>query len=104
MQCHTVRLNIKAISALNPGQALVDTSDCPIYALTKEAIYRFLDKFPGYCALFVGLYIEQCLLVVHGQLVDGSSLKEFLETCSLATIDVSAVAGVNQIKSALYCV
>ena len=104
MQCHTMRLNIKAVNALNPGQTPVDISDCPIYALTKEAIYRFPDKFPGYCAMFGGLHIEQCLLVVHGQLVDGSGLKEILETCSLATIGVSAAVDVNQIKRALYCV
>ena len=104
MECHTMRLNIKAINALNPGQAPVHTSDCPTYTLTKEAIYRFPDKFPGYCAMFGGLHIEQCLLVVNGQLLDDSGLKEILETCSLVTIGVSAVVGLNQIKHALYCV
>ena len=104
MQCHTMKLNIKAVNALNPGQAPVDTSDCPIYALTKEAIYRFPDKFPDYFAMFGGLHIEQCLLVVHGQLIDNSGLKEILETCSLATIGVGAVVDVNQIKRARYCI
>ena len=47
MQCRTLRLSIKAANALNPGQTPVDTSHCPIYALTKKAIYRFSDKFPG---------------------------------------------------------
>ena len=51
-----MRLNIKAVKALNPGQTLVDTLDCPIYALTKEVIYHFPDKFPEYCAMF-GDYI-----------------------------------------------
>ena len=37
MQVHTMNLNIKAISGLNSGQTPVDVSDCPIYALTKEA-------------------------------------------------------------------
>ena len=90
-----MRLNIKAVNALNPGQMPVDTSDCPIYTVTKEAIYHFPDKFPGYCAMFGGLHIEQCLLVVHGQLLDGSGLKGMLETCSLATIGVGAVVDVN---------
>ena len=31
-----MRLNIKAVNTLNPGQTPVDTSDCLIYALTKE--------------------------------------------------------------------
>ena len=30
MQCHTMRLNIKGVNALNPGQMPVDISDCPI--------------------------------------------------------------------------
>ena len=98
MQCHTKRLNIEAVNDLNPGQTPVETSDCPIYALTKEATYCFPDKFPGYCAMFEGL------LVVHHQLVDGNDLKEILETCSLATIGVSAVVDINQIKRAFYCV
>ena len=104
MQCRTMRLNIKAVKALNPGQTPVDTLDCPIYALTKEVIYHFPDKFPEYCAMFGDLHIEQCLLVVHDQLTDGSGLKEILETCSLVTIGVSAVVDVKQSEGALYCV
>ena len=49
-----MRLNIKAVNALNPGQMPVDTFDCQIFALTKEAIYCFPDKFPGYRAMFGG--------------------------------------------------
>ena len=30
MQCHTMRLKIKGVNALNPGQMPVDISDCPI--------------------------------------------------------------------------
>ena len=63
------------VNTLNPGQMPVDTSDWTIYVLTNEAIYRFLDKFPRYYAMFAGFHIEQCLLVVHDQLVDSSSLK-----------------------------
>ena len=104
MKCPTMRLNIKAANAFNPGQTLFDTSDCPIYALAKEAIYHFQDKFPGYCAIFGGRHIEQCILVVHDQLVAGSGLKEIFETYSLATIGASAVVDINQIKRRLYCV
>ena len=45
MQVRKMHLNIKAISALNPGQTPVDVSDCPVYALTKEAQFRFLEQF-----------------------------------------------------------
>ena len=104
MQVHTMRLNKKAVSALNPGQTPVDMSDCPVFAFTKEAQYRLADEFSDYFAMFGGLHIEQCMLVTHGQLIAGSGLKEILESCSLATIGAGAVVDVNQIKRARYCV
>ena len=73
-------LNIKAFNILNPGQMPVGTSDCQIYALTKEAIYCFPDKFPGYCAMFGGLDIEQCLCSLYHKLVEAAkSDNSFLE-------------------------
>ena len=98
MQVHTMNLNIKAISALNPGQTPFDVSDCPVYALTKEAQFRFPEHFSKYFAMFRGLHIEQCLLVTHGQFIERSDLREILKTCSLATIGIGAVVDVNQIE------
>ena len=103
MQCHTMELNIKSVNVVNPGQTPVDVSDCPIYALTKEVIYRFPERFSNYVAMFGGLHIEQCLLVVHGQLIENSGLKEILQSCSLATIGAGSVVDVNHIKRARYC-
>ena len=99
-------LNIKAVNVLNPRQTPVETSDFPVYALTKEAIYCFPDKFIGYSAIIGGLLIEQGLLEVRGYLVDDSSLKEQKKcwTCSLATTGVSVVVDVNQIKRTLFCI
>ena len=48
--------------------------------------------------MFGGLHIEQCLLVTHGQFIEGSGLREILEACSLATIRVGAVVDINQNK------
>lgn len=79
MQCHVMKLNIKAVKALNPGQTPLDISDFPIFALTKEEIYCFADERPIYFALFGGLHIEQCLLIVHSQLIENSGLIEILE-------------------------
>ena len=98
-----MNLNIKT-SALNSGQTPVDVSDCPVYALAKEAQFRFPEHFSNYFAMFGGLYMEQCLLVTHGQFIEGSGLTEILEACSLATIGVGVVVDVNQIKRARYCV
>ena len=92
------------MSALNSGQTPVDVSDCPVYALKKEAQLRFPEHFSNYLAMFGGLHIEQCLLVTHGQFIEGNGLREILEACSLATIGVGAVVDVNQIKQARYCV
>ena len=104
MQVHTMNLNIKSISALNPGQTPVDVSDCLVYALTKKAQFRFLEQFSNYFAMFGGLHIEKCLLVTHGQFIEGSGLREILDACLLVTIGVGAVVDVNQIKRARYCV
>ena len=43
-------------------------------------------------------------MVTHAQFIEGSGLREILETCLLATIRVGAVVDVNQIKRARYCV
>ena len=99
-----MNLNIKTISALNPGQTPVDVSDCPVYALTKEALFRFPEHLSNYSAMFGGLHIEQCLLIIHGQFIKGSALREILEACSLATIGVGALVDVNEIKRARCCV
>ena len=45
MQLHTMNLNRKAISTLNPGQMLVDVFDWPVYDFTKEAQFRFPNTF-----------------------------------------------------------
>ena len=98
-----MNLNIKAISVLNPGQTPVDVSDCPVYAFTKEVQFRFPEHFSNYFAMFEGLHIEQCLLVTYGQFIEGSGLREILETFSLAAIVVGAVVYVKQINRARYC-
>ena len=53
--------------------------------------------------MFEGLHIEQCLLVTYGQFIEGSGLREILETFSLAAIVVGAVVNVKQINRACYC-
>ena len=57
----------------------------------------------NYFAMFDGLHIEQCLLIVHGQLIENSGLKDILETCSLTTVVVGAVLDAKHIKRSRYC-
>ena len=80
MQVHTINLNIKAISALNLVQTPVDVSDYLVYAVTKEAQFRFPEHFLNYFAMFAGLHIEQCFLVIHGQFIEVRGL------CSIGAI------------------
>ena len=43
------------------------------------------------------------MLIVHVQLIVNSGLKEILESCSIATIEVGAVVDVSQIKRSPHC-
>ena len=69
---------MKWTETLNPGQTLVDISDQPVYALTKELQLCFPKTFSNYFPLFGQLHNEQCLLVIHGQMIKGSGILEIL--------------------------
>ena len=43
-------------------------------------------------------------MVTHEQFINGSGLRELLQTCSLPTIGLGVVIDVNQIKRTRYCV
>ena len=70
--------NIKYNKIINPGQIPVDCADQPIFALTKELQFRFPKMFQNYFPLFGGIDIKHCLLVLLGQLFEGSALMEIL--------------------------
>ena len=95
-----MHLNIKWNETLNPGQTLVDVSDQPVYALTKELQLHFLEIFSNYFPLFGQLHIEQCVLVIHGQMIEGSGLLEILTENKFSMIVLSAVVDLNSIKRA----
>ena len=82
MQAHLMQLNMKWTALLNPGQTPVDVSDQPVYALTKQLQFRHPGIFSQYFPIFGQLHIEQCLLVNHGQLIEGSGLVQILTTNS----------------------
>ena len=71
-------LNINSTRTLNPTQTPIDVSDQPVYALTKELQYHYPYLFQKYCPIMGGLHIEQSLLRIHGQLIEGSGLTEIL--------------------------
>lgn len=89
MQSHLIHLNMKWAETLNLTQTPVDVSDQPVYALTKELQLPFPEIFSKYFPLFRQLHIEQFVLVIHEQMIKGSSM-----------IGLSAVVNVNNIKRA----
>ena len=93
------------INTLNPGQIPVDTADQPIFALIKELIIRFPNKFgpDKYFCLFGPLHIDKSWLIICGQVVKGSGLDEIISTCELSIVGADSLVTVNDIKRTRYC-
>ena len=104
MQGHCMTLNINSTKALNSTQTPMDVSDQPVYAVTKELQYRYPHLFEKYCPITGGLHIEQSLLVIHGQLIEGSGLTEILTFYNFSTIGLSAIIDTSHIKRARYAI
>ena len=103
MQKHCIGVTRSAIDVLNPGQVTVDTSDQPVYALSRRLQQMFPDTLgPGkYLPMFGGLHIEKLLLEIHGQLIAGSGLAQFLDRAGVSITGAGNVAlNVSQITSA----
>ena len=100
MQYHCMNIISNKINTLNPGQIPVDTVDQLIFALTKESMIRFPDK---YFCLFGSLHIEKSLLIICGQVIKGSGLDEIMYTCGLSIIGADSLVTVNDIKRTRYC-
>ena len=94
-----------AINILNPGQIPVDTADQSIFALAKELMIRFPEKFglDKYFCFFGSLHIEKSLLIICGQVIKGSGLDEIMCTCGLSIVGADSLVTVNDIKRARYC-
>ena len=104
MQGHCMTLNINSTKALNSTQTPIDVSDQPVYAITKELQYRHPHLFEKYCPIMGGLHIEQSLLAIHGQLIEGSGLTEILTLYNFSAIGPSAIIDASHIKRARYTI
>ena len=96
-------LNINSTKVLNSNQTPIDVSDQPVYAITKELQYRYPRLFEKYCPIMGGLHIEQSLLFIHGQLIEGSELAELLTFHNFSTIGL-LIIDASHIKSARYTI
>ena len=66
----------------------MDVCHQPVFALTKEILWRNPEKFGSgsYLCLFGGLHFEQCMLTIymltiyanHAELIKGSGLENIL--------------------------
>ena len=93
-----MHLNMKWTIVLNPGQTPVDVSDQPVCALTKELQFCHPEIFYQHFTIFRQLRIEQSLLVIQGQSIEGSELVQILTENKFSMIGLSSVIDVINIK------
>ena len=86
MQKNCTEVARNAIDALNPGQVTVDTSDQPVYALSRRLQQMFPDSLgPGkYLPMFGGLHMGKYLLEILEQLIAGSEPGQFLNQAKVS--------------------
>ena len=69
---------------------------------TKELQFCQPEIFSQYLSIFRRLHIEQFLLEIHGQLIEGSGLVQILTESKFSMTGLFAVKDVNSIKGARY--
>ena len=102
MQKHCIEAAKNAIDALNPAQVTVDTSDQPIYSFSRQLQQIFPDSLgpAKYLPMFGGVQIEKLLLEIHGQLIAGSGLTQFLDQAKVSTTGArNVMVNVSQISA-----
>ena len=74
--------------------------------MTKEVQFRLPNEYgtEKYFSLFGGLHYEQCSLIIHDELINGSVLQEILEKNKFSIIGTGSVVNANHIKQARYCI
>ena len=80
----------------------VDTSDQPVYALSRQLQQMFRDSLGPrkYVPMCGGLHIEKLFLEIHGQLIAGSGLAKFLDQAEVSITGAgNVVVNVFQITS-----
>ena len=95
---------MKTIECLNLGQIAVDVFGKLEYTRKKEVQYRNPEKSgPGkYFCLMGGLYIEICILAIHGELMDGSGLYKILPKINMSIIETQSLLTGSHVKTTRY--
>ena len=76
----------------------------PVHALTKEVQHRNPEKFgPGkYFCLMGVLYIEICILVIHGEFINGRGLYKILSKSNMSTTGIQHLFTGSDVKTTRY--
>ena len=104
-QKHCIEIVDSAITLLNSEQAIEDTSDQPVYVISKRLQQVYPHKFgPGkYLPMSGGFNMEKILLEGHGELIAGSGLPWFLNYLKLSITGAGNIAlNVPNITGARY--
>ena len=105
-QYHCMNIIMKTTEYFNTGQIAVDICDQPVQALTEEVQYRNPEESgPGkYFCLMDGPHIEMCILAIHGELIDGSSLYEILSKSNMSIIGTQNLLTGSLVKITRHCI
>ena len=104
-QKHCIEIVDSAITLLNSEQTIVDTSDQPVYVISKRLQQLYPHKFGRgkYFRMSGGFHIEKILIEGHDQLRAGSGLPRFLHYVKLSITGAGNIAlNVPNITAARY--
>ena len=103
-QFYSIEIVEKTTQLLNLGQICVEESDEPVYKLSKELQWRYLDRFgpEKYFCLFGSLHLEKSILLC-GSVIEGSGLDKIVASCGLSIVGMDSLS-VNHIKRVRCCI
>ena len=78
----------------------------PVHAFTKKVQYRNPEKFgPGkYFCLMGVLYMDICILVIHGEFINGRGLYKILSKSIMSTTGIQHLFTGSDVKTTRYCI
>ena len=103
-QYHCMRIIKKTINFTNKGQVPIETSDQPVYAISKEVQLCYPSEFgpEKYICALGALHMGHTGLLVYSDFMKESGLEIVLHL-KLLTDGTSAAVDVNDIKDSRYC-
>ena len=84
---HCLKIIMKAVQDLNPGQIAIVTADQPVYALAKQVQWQLPSKFgEDQIVVMMGdLHIEMTFMNAIGDWLQGSEWEEIFVAAEVTT-------------------